>query len=367
MSPPRRSDRIAKMTGDRDQPLAPNESSERGPSEDIDIDLESSEHWSDEEPFSVTSSGSDVQFIMSRPTPGSISITDKEMIPLYEERSLRYLARTQHEQVLGPDRTGGFTKSLGEDFTRFSDVRLMVGPKNTVIPTHKIILSEGSTYFERLFASENQKKTTTKVTLHECHPGTVERIVKYIYTGRITHSYHPGHVARMYREASLLEVPEIVNHIKSFLIRNISRQEGSTVYSTTAIEALAQCVATAEAWEGLEEFLWLAMKRPEFYEWVRKDSSARVLDGNATISRLMLQRMALSMVHSNHRIPEGVEDGMIQQDRAVSDGPFQGSECTTHGVADTEREENLELFVGGRLRHPLFWWSRTQTKTQQQT
>ena len=123
--------------------------------------------------------------------------------------------------------------SLWQD-TAFSDVILAVEgpqeePRQTTmkIPAHKAILAAASPYFHRMFTSpsfadRNKREVVLRSDNIRLDPGSVEAILKYIYTG-IKIPVNQDNAQSMLEAASYLEVTLAMEQSCHFFQTNLGK------------------------------------------------------------------------------------------------------------------------------------------------
>ncbi|KAF3918274.1 hypothetical protein ABW21_db0202569 [Orbilia brochopaga] len=185
----------------------------------------------------------------------------------------------------------------------FSDVELIVGADAIIIKAHCNILSMRSTFFAALLRSKMVESITRKIKLPECHYQTIRDILHYIYTGDIPHRHHPGFLARLYKEADFLGIPELMEWVKDHLHnavifheRNrrstepgIEKQLISSTWVVCMIRGLSESLSTPQQWmDTIGSTLSRLPAWPEFESWLQDKEFRSMLDENPIPARIFL-------------------------------------------------------------------------------
>ena len=120
--------------------------------------------------------------------------------------------------------------SLWQD-TAFNDVILVVeGPQTTMkIPAHKAVLAAASPYFHKMFTSasfieKNKPEILFKLDYIRLDPGSVEAILRYIYTGNEI-PISQDNAQSLLEAASYLEVTLVMEQSSQFFEDNLEKFE----------------------------------------------------------------------------------------------------------------------------------------------
>ena len=154
-------------------------------------------------------------------------------------------------------------ESLRRD-RQLCDVVLKVGSRE--IPAHRLVLSACSRYFRAMFTNQMLESKQLCITLSDVDEGSMEEIVDFAYTGRI--SIHEDNVQHVLKASSILQLSEIVAACCAFLkgqlhatnclgIATFAQAHGCTSLGDRAMEYVQDNFS--EVVEG-EEFLQLSLE-----------------------------------------------------------------------------------------------------------
>ncbi|XP_078671837.1 kelch-like protein 24 [Branchiostoma floridae x Branchiostoma belcheri] len=99
------------------------------------------------------------------------------------------------------------------------DVVLCVSGKE--IPCHRNVLAACSEYFRGMFCNGHRESNEHKVVIHEANVGTLQLLVDYAYTSRVTITDQDNAIELM-EAASYFQVPPVIDACAKFLIYNLS-------------------------------------------------------------------------------------------------------------------------------------------------
>jgi len=102
----------------------------------------------------------------------------------------------------------------------FTDALVTCG--SHVIPVHRCVLSAASPFFARAFKGSMRESTEAKVAMDDADPTAVELLLSFLYTGVLDSSADTS-AAQILPIAHRLEVPELVDHCASTLVRAMAK------------------------------------------------------------------------------------------------------------------------------------------------
>ncbi|KAK6538685.1 hypothetical protein TWF694_010259 [Orbilia ellipsospora] len=220
--------------------------------------------------------------------------SDFDLIPLYDEDALLNLIPLTYCKPIHKECTSAGLPKLLET-SRFSDIRVIVGTTERVFKAHRAILCEKSSFFDAAF--ENTADTPSKITLPNGHAETFEVLLRYLYTGEIKHSQHPGLVARLCNEARYLGIPRIEEHVISHFLEEItlrdSRVSDWEIYVIAMLRGFAEFTNSPWAWKRLDLLFDAIVMIEGFEDWVQSKRFVEMMDENAIMARMMLQKFVL--------------------------------------------------------------------------
>lgn len=179
-------------------------------------------------------------------------------------------------------------------------MELEIGPERTRIRAHCGILSESSPLFldglKDMLARPSSPRDIPIYPLQSVHCDTMKVILRYMYTGQISHSLHPGLVARLYIEANFFGIEVLMNHVIEYFRSVMTtgnplavESEISANYVVGMIQGLAQGVS-GKGWGVFDVVLEAAVRRSDFDQWMEEPVFLDMLDKNTIPARIILQK-----------------------------------------------------------------------------
>ncbi|KAK6349235.1 hypothetical protein TWF730_009987 [Orbilia blumenaviensis] len=200
-----------------------------------------------------------------------------------------------------------FAKLLGS--TRFSDIELYVGPEKKLVHGHLAILAEKSEYFnsQELILTPGQPLKVDMTTFDYDIFGFV---LKYIYTGEISHPEHPSALVELYHQSLFLRITGITDHVLDYIYElleieadartltshnsptlqnNVPTYAFSMNYIVTLIRGLKfRGMETMEADRKIKAIIELIVELDNFDKWLKKLTFISMLDDHPEVARIML-------------------------------------------------------------------------------
>ncbi|EPS42074.1 hypothetical protein H072_3837 [Dactylellina haptotyla CBS 200.50] len=215
--------------------------------------------------------------------------SDSYMILSHSEENLKNLI-SLHDSWSTDKNTAWFPKLF--ETSRFSDVNFIVGPAKTMIKAHRGILCERSSFFQNLFDKpvDNPHKVHN-IRVPDYHVETFRAILRFLYTGQVDHSRHPGYVARLYKEAGSLGIPELQEYAVSYLVNTITHKAPEVMdwalYIIGMINGLAECYSL---WSDLEPVFDAIVHMEDFETFSNREEFVKMMDENAVPARILFQK-----------------------------------------------------------------------------
>ncbi|XP_078494143.1 kelch-like protein 12 [Ciona intestinalis] len=128
---------------------------------------------------------------------------------------------------------------------RFNDIIIRVREKN--IPANKMVLSCYSKYFNTMFETEMEEKHKDVVELHDLDAESVEKLVDFMYTGKI--NINTNNVCDLLAVSDFLKIHSVKKLCIAYLLTTVSLQNCFT------IQALADCFTIPELTEKFNKFV----------------------------------------------------------------------------------------------------------------
>ncbi|XP_076818772.1 kelch-like protein 5 [Clavelina lepadiformis] len=97
------------------------------------------------------------------------------------------------------------------------DVVIIAGPKR--IPAHRLVLSSVSDYFKAMFNNDVRESHEEEVTISDVDADALEKIISYMYTGRLEMSEE--NVERVLSTANMLQLHPVVDAGCNFLMKQL--------------------------------------------------------------------------------------------------------------------------------------------------
>jgi BTB/POZ domain-containing protein 9 len=138
-----------------------------------------------------------------------------------------------------PTTTTTTTTDVSQDLKQFvnsrelSDVTLFVGPSQVPLYGHRFILATRSEYFRVLLYGPTEEARTGKVYFPDTEPQTMERVLRYLYTGQTDHSVlDPGHVLAVLILANFLQLPGLQKACAEYVEAYVDASNVCRLYET---------------------------------------------------------------------------------------------------------------------------------------
>ncbi|KAF3909603.1 hypothetical protein AA313_de0206126 [Arthrobotrys entomopaga] len=283
----------------------------------------------------------------------STLLSDFDMIISHNEEGLKNLVPAVYSgRIINKEISTictGFPKLY--ESSRFSDIEIVVGPNETTFHAHCAILCEKSSFFDKSLKKLAEYPTTIK--LPTCHAETFEVILRYLYTGEIKHSQHPGMVARLYKDANFLGIPEIKEHVLSLFLEKISFEsiqvDDWEVYVIGMVRGLAESIDSSHGWKDATLIFNAVVEMRGFESWVNSKKFMEMLDENAIPARMMLQKLVLK----NRRTQESIRKDYSEKIETIQDDANAVRDALTLDLAEKENKINELDGKNGALEEDL--------------
>lgn len=140
---------------------------------------------------------------------------------------------------------GKSSPSTGCANTGHCDVILEAGGQ--CFPCHRLVLMAASAFFQTLFSSSFVDSNAASIPLSECQPEMAERLVAYIYTGKIAFANVEDGVAVL-EKAQFFQIDTLVTACTRYLLPRVgacnSRLIGAAAQGRLCARLVQACVAT---------------------------------------------------------------------------------------------------------------------------
>ncbi|KAK6497295.1 hypothetical protein TWF506_004768 [Arthrobotrys conoides] len=118
--------------------------------------------------------------------------------------------------------------------TRFSDVQVIVGPKEVVYSLHRNFLTFRSDFFSCVLDPKWKESKDETVRLPEIHPPAFLAVSTWIYGGRFSIMNHTEYLAEIYKAADYLQIPGFKEYFFEQLISAVKEDPSPSTKRTSA-------------------------------------------------------------------------------------------------------------------------------------
>ncbi|KAK6361016.1 hypothetical protein TWF730_007131 [Orbilia blumenaviensis] len=108
---------------------------------------------------------------------------------------------------------------------RFSDVKVIVGPQETVFNLHRCFLANGSEFFSRATDPRWKEGNDKKITLPEIDPSAFRAILGWIYGAGFGIHLHTEYLDEIYKAIDYLQMPRLKEIFFKQLIWTVGRNQ----------------------------------------------------------------------------------------------------------------------------------------------
>ncbi|KAF3938896.1 hypothetical protein ABW19_dt0210065 [Dactylella cylindrospora] len=188
----------------------------------------------------------------------------------------------------------GFPKLLTNP--KFSDVTVRVGVSPTeTYKLHRAILSERSTYFDRICNGPFVEAQTQEIKLPEITPAVFSIVVRYLYTGEYLDKAKKCTVhelSEVYETADYLDIPGLKTLIMDTVWKRVgnTQQDLDLNFVVTVLEILAK---TSYSTPKLEKLIRKILERRKLSAWMQREPFKELLDKYGVIGRLIIENSNL--------------------------------------------------------------------------
>ncbi|KAF3936599.1 hypothetical protein ABW19_dt0207920 [Dactylella cylindrospora] len=246
------------------------------------------------------------------------------------DECLKSLISMRHHENSLATSFEGFPKLLFN--TQFSDAKLFIGPNRVYVPAHKAILSERSKLFEQCLRIPG----VDSLHLETRHYRTVKEILRYLYTGKLEHSEHPGYLTRLYIEADYFGIGEIkshvVNYVKTVVAGGVSSVIVDIPYILCLLRGLAECVKASDCatWDDFKDILCAIVKHESFNRWLGNAELHKFLGETGVVATILL-----------YNYKEGITS-LLEKQEEEEKKRKEKEEGEKHKLVEKQKDESQE-------------------------
>ncbi|XP_064021831.1 kelch-like protein 30 isoform X4 [Pogoniulus pusillus] len=143
---------------------------------------------------------------------------------------------------------------------KLADVTLVASGQE--FPCHRSILALCSHYFHAMFSGNFAESTAARVELKEVDPGTLEMLLDFAYTGKVT--INQGNVERLMQASSQLHFPTIQKVCSRYLRQQMDASNCLGIYEFGESHGCPE--VSSKAWSFLQENFEAVSLQEEFLQ-----------------------------------------------------------------------------------------------------
>ena len=113
-----------------------------------------------------------------------------------------------------------FNQLLLNSSMKMADIQIRVHPSSKLFSAHKLILAARSPVFAAMFANSTLENTTNVIEINDLHPDTIQSMLEYIYTGKVTDIKES--TVELYRCADKYQLDDLRYQTEIALMNSIS-------------------------------------------------------------------------------------------------------------------------------------------------